>query len=170
MASRNNLANRTKQKEQQKEQQEEQQKERQPTAAEIDAQITPARRREARQRKAGLRAESARYDARTGRIVMELSNGHLFGFPARGVRWLANLTPEELAKVELSPGGDGLRWEAEDIDLSVPGLLMAALPRPQRARELARMAGQAQSPAKAAAARRNGAKGGRPRKAKASTA
>lgn len=49
-----------------------------------------------------------------------------------------------------------------DAALSVPGLLVGL---PGTSAYMARRAGQATSPAKAAAARTNGAKGGRPRKA-----
>ena len=57
--------------------------------------------------------------------------------------------------------GTGLHWEALDADLSVPGLLAGLFGT--RA-FMARQAGRATSPAKAAAARANGARGGRPRK------
>ncbi|HEX5438990.1 MAG TPA: DUF2442 domain-containing protein [Gemmatimonadaceae bacterium] len=133
--------------------------------ATILAQIPAARARERHARQAGQRATSASYDRRTGRVMMELTSGYLFGFPAAAIPSLAEASPEELAAVALSPGGSGLHWEALDVDLSVPGLLLSALGRSQQLSELARLAGQVTSPAKTAAARANGAKGGRPRKA-----
>jgi len=69
-----------------------------------------------------------------------------------------------LARVTVSPGGGALHWRALNVDLSVPGLLLASVGRADRTRELARLAGLAKSTAKSAAARANGAKGGRPRK------
>lgn len=132
--------------------------------ATILAQIPAARAHGERERLAGRRALSARYDRRTGRIVLELTSGYLFGFPAKMVPVLAQGTAEQLAAVEVSPGGGALHWEALDADLSVPGLLLESVGRSQRLSELARLAGQAKSRAKAAAARANGAKGGRPRK------
>lgn|SRR5690242_15493965 len=132
--------------------------------ATILAQVPAARAREQRARRAGMRAISVSYDRQMGRIMMELTNGYVFGFPAAAVPALAEASPEQLAAVELSPGGSGLHWESLDVDLSVPGLLLSTLGRSQQLRELARLAGQATSPAKAAAARANGAKGGRPRK------
>lgn len=131
--------------------------------AEILAQIPAARARAARAYRAGRLAINAHYDVAHDRVVMELSNGCLFGFPVRMISWLADATPEELAAVEVSPGGTGLHWEALDVDLSVSGLLIASVPRPDRSRELARLAGQAKSRAKTHASRTNGAKGGRPR-------
>lgn len=133
------------------------------SAAEIDAQIPRARARESAARKLGLRAEAAYYDAAEERIVMTLTNGYLFGFPVRIIPALARATPRQLATVQVSPAGSGLHWADLDVDLSVPGLLLSPMSPAQRARELARIAGQATSPAKAAAARENGTKGGRPR-------
>jgi Protein of unknown function (DUF2442) len=130
----------------------------------ILAQLPAARARSERDWKAGKRATSARYDRETGRIVIELSNGFLFGFPANSIPYLAGASAKQLAAVEVSPGGMGLHWEELDADLSVPGLLMSSLGRKEKLSELARVAGKAKSAAKAAASRANGAKGGRPRK------
>ena len=66
--------------------------------------------------------------------------------------------------MEFEPGGSVLHWEELDADLSVPGLLLSSLGRREKLTELARVAGKTKSAAKAAAARVNGAKGGRPRK------
>lgn len=132
--------------------------------SDILAQIPEARAREARDRETGLRALAASYDRTAERIMLELTNGFVFGFPARAVPALAHATPEQLSAVEVSPRGGGLHWEDLDVDLSVPGLLLSSVGRPQRLQELARLAGQTRSPLKAAAARRNGKKGGRPRK------
>ena len=108
------------------------------------------------------RAVSARHDAASGRVVVDLANGCTFAFPARRVQGLETATDEEIAAVELLPQGGGLRWENRDVDISLPGLIAGIFGT--RA-HVARLAGQATSPAKAAAARANGAKGGRPRKA-----
>ena len=133
------------------------------TRAAILAQLDDARARSARSRRAGHRAIAARFDRRRGRIVLELSHGYLFGFPVKRIPALARASTAQLAAVEVSPGGGALRWEALDVDLSVPGLLLDAVGRTERLQELGRLAGKATSPAKSAAARRNGAKGGRPR-------
>lgn len=135
-----------------------------PKAA-ILGQIAAARARETRERTNGRRAVSASYDRRTGRVMVELTSGFVFGFPADAVPELVKAKPVILAAVEVSPGGSGLHWEALDVDLSVAGLLLSAVGQSDKVRELARLAGTATSPAKAAAARANGAKGGRPRKA-----
>jgi hypothetical protein len=74
---------------------------------------------------------------------------------------LETATDEDLAAVEILGAGYGLHWEALDVDLSIPGLLAGLFGTKAY---MARRAGQAKSPAKAAAARENGRKGGRPRK------
>ena len=135
------------------------------TKAKILAQIPGARAREARDRRMGRRATSVAYDRRTGRIMMELTSGFVLGFPIKAIPALAAATPAQLAGVTLSPGGSALHWEELDADLSVPGLLLSSISRSEKLSELARLAGRVRSPAKAAAARANGVKGGRPRKA-----
>ncbi|HEX5278639.1 MAG TPA: DUF2442 domain-containing protein [Micropepsaceae bacterium] len=111
------------------------------------------------------RARKARYDRRSGRIVVELTNGCSFAFPARRAQGLERASDNALSKVEILGAGLGLHWEAPDVDLSVPGLLAGMLGTKKfMDRQRAARAGATTSRAKAAAARRNGAKGGRPRK------
>lgn len=111
------------------------------------------------------RAKRARYDRKTGRILVELTNGCSFAFPARRAQGLVEASDEDLAEVEILGLGLGLHWEQLDVDLSVPGLLAGLFgTKAYMDRERAARAGSATSSAKAAAARRNGTKGGRPRK------
>lgn len=107
------------------------------------------------------RAASARYDRRRGRMVVALTNGCSFTFPARLAQGLEQASDEQIAAFEILGAGYGLHWESLDVDLSIPGLLAGLFGTRSY---MARRAGQARSPAKAAAARTNGAKGGRPRK------
>lgn len=110
------------------------------------------------------RALAARLDAKSGRVVVDLSNGATFAFPPHLGQGLEDASPEQLAEVQVAGAGFVLHWEALDVDLSIPGLLSGHFGTKAWMRELARRAGQSKSPAKAAAARANGAKGGRPRK------
>ena len=60
--------------------------------------------------------------------------------------------------------GLGLHWEQLDVDVSVPGLLAGLFgTKAWMDRQRAAKAGAARSSLKADAARRNGAKGGRPK-------
>jgi len=108
------------------------------------------------------RATKAWYAADSKRVLVELDNGCTFGFPPRLAQGLETATDEELAAVEILGDGYGLHWEAPDVDVSVPGLMAGVFGTRSY---MARRAGQAVSPAKSAAARANGAKGGRPKKA-----
>ena len=72
----------------------------------------------------------------------------------------------ELAEIEISPTAFGLHWPRLDADLYLPGLLDGVLgSRRWMARVMGRAGGAAISPAKQTAARENGRRGGRPRKA-----
>lgn len=133
-----------------------------PTDAEIDAALERGRRA----RQTEPRAVSARYDPVDGRVVVELANGCAFAFPSGLAEGLEAADEKRLATVEVTGAGYGLHWDVLDIDLSIPGLLAGAF---GSARQMARQAGRATSPAKAAAARANGAKGGRPRKVSLAT-
>jgi len=135
-------------------------------AGRIDAQIKVAEARGREILKTEPRALAARFDRPSGRVVIELVNGCTYAFPARIVQDLNGATDDALAGVEVDSAGFNLHWAALDVDLYVPALVAGIFgTRDWMTRELARVAGQAVSPAKAAAARANGAKGGRPRKA-----
>lgn len=108
------------------------------------------------------RARSVRYERETGRIVVELKSGAAFAVPAATLPELDGATPEALERVEPIAGGEGIGWEALDVHVSVPGIL-AKLLGPELVRAFARVGGRSTSERKAAAARENGRRGGRPR-------
>ena len=125
---------------------------------------------QAEERMAALRengfAVSARYDRRAARIVVDLNTGVQVAFPTRVAEGLADASPDDLAEVEISPAGLGLHWPKLDADVYVPALLQGVLgSKGWMAAQLGAAGGKTQSRAKAAAARENGRKGGRPRKA-----
>lgn len=112
------------------------------------------------------RAVAARYDAETGRVVLDLANGCTYAFPTVLVEDLQGAATEALARVEVDGLGFNLHWPDLDVDLYVPALIAGVFgTKAWMTRELARRAGQVTSEAKAAAARANGTKGGRPRRA-----
>lgn len=107
------------------------------------------------------RATAVRYDRKSARIIVELNNGCTFAFTPHLAQGLETATHDELAKVEILGAGYVLHWEALDADFRVIGLLAGVFGTKAY---MARRAGQAKSPAKSAAARANGAKGGGLRK------
>jgi Protein of unknown function (DUF2442) len=108
------------------------------------------------------RAKRACYDVRTDRVVIELTNGCMFAFPPALAQGLKGASRQALVEVKVTPTGYGLHWPQLDADLSVPDLIAGIFGTRAWMREMARRGGVTQSPAKAAAARENGKKGGRP--------
>lgn len=91
-------------------------------------------------------------------MIVDLNNGATVAFPPQLVQGLHDASPEQIAEVEALGVGYGLHWETLNLDYTVHGLRTASsAPRSGRRR--------GRSAAKAAAARANGAKGRRPRKA-----
>ena len=127
------------------------------TDAEIDAALERGRKASASE----PRATAATFDRTTQKIAVTLSNGVSVSLPPSLIQGLAGATLEEIAEVQVQARGYGLHWPSLDVDVSVPGLLAGAMGTRSY---MAKRAGQARSKAKAAAARKNGAKGGRPRK------
>ncbi|QEE47101.1 DUF2442 domain-containing protein [Rhizobium sp. WL3] len=112
------------------------------------------------------RAVGARYEAKSGRVVLDLANGCVYAFPTALIEDLQGASAADLGAVEIDGLGFNLHFPALDVDLQVPALIAGIFgTRAWMTRELARRAGQVTSEAKAAAARTNGAKGGRPRRA-----
>lgn len=116
------------------------------------------------QRQAGY-AISAHYDRRTSRIVVDLNTGVQVAFPTNLAEGLAGASPQDLAEIEISPAGLGLHWPKIDADLFVPALLQGVFGSTRwMAAQLGMAGGKVRTEAKAAAARKNGRKGGRPRR------
>ncbi|MEL4073425.1 DUF2442 domain-containing protein [Ochrobactrum sp. GPK 3] len=109
------------------------------------------------------RALSVRYDRKTGRVTVDLVNGCTYMFPTYLVQDLSEASPDDLETVEVDGMGFNLHWPKLDADLYVPALVSGIFgTHDWMKKALARQAGRATSAAKAAAARENGRKGGRP--------
>ncbi len=114
---------------------------------------------------AGPRAVEARYDRARARVIVGLDSGMELAFPPGLAEGLGEGSPAELSEIEISPTGLGLHWPRLDADVYLPGLLNGVFGSPRwMAGLLGRIGGRARTPAKAAAARANGQRGGRPRK------
>ena len=130
----------------------------------LDKQINRAKAAGAKALNNEPRAKSARYSPTRRQIVVDLTNGCSFIFPADKAQGLAGASNKDLAAVRILGKGMGLHWEKLDADLSIASLVVGIFGSHAWMRELARRGGAASSPAKSAAARANGAKGGRPKK------
>jgi Protein of unknown function (DUF2442) len=109
------------------------------------------------------RAASATYRAKDEALHVALTNGAKFIIPVKLIPELQKASVRDIRKVEVLGRGGGLHWEILDVDISVPGLIASVFEGPTWLAELGRVGGQRSSAAKAAAARKNGRKGGRPR-------
>jgi len=110
-------------------------------------------------------AVSARYYATGRRLSVHLSTGAALIVPVDLIEGLAGATDDELRDLLLNPGGLGLHFPQLDADVSVSGLLDGVFgSRGWMAQSLGRAGGAMRTDRKAAAARENGRRGGRPRK------
>ncbi|MDB5774345.1 MAG: hypothetical protein JWP38_478 [Herbaspirillum sp.] len=126
-----------------------------------------ANRRAVARKAACPAAVSVYYDRRVARVVIALASGLELAFPPKLVQGLENARPADLDDAEITPSGLGIHFARLDADIYLPALLEGFLgSRRWMAAEIGKIGGKASSEAKAAAARRNGKLGGRPKKAK----
>ena len=87
-------------------------------------------------------------------------------FPRSDAQGLEAATPEDLAEIAIDPPGFGLHFPRLDADLYLAGACWKACSarRSWAASRMGQAGGKARTPAKQAAARANGRRGGRPHK------
>lgn len=73
------------------------------------------------------RAVRAFYDREAELVVIHLQDGESFSFSPVTLEELAQGSADDLAQIEVSPLGDGLRWQALDTDIGVSALQQIAL-------------------------------------------
>jgi hypothetical protein len=106
----------------------------------------------------------AAYDTARDAFNLTFRNGGSMTIPRRMIPGLEHEPDSVLHSVTISPAGDALSWRSADVDVYVPGLVERTFGTRLLAAATGRRGGRRRSKAKAAAARLNGAKGGRPRK------
>ena len=106
----------------------------------------------------------APYDPDGDLIDLKFGGGGSMAISRTAVPGLQRASASKLASVVVSPAGDALSWPSLDVDVYVPGLVERTFGSRLFAAATGRRGGRTRSKAKAAAAKANGAKGGRPRK------
>ena len=128
----------------------------------VDAHVAAATAAGKQRVKRGELAISARYDARSKRLRVELASGVAVIVPTHMIQGLVHAPQAAMRAVQVVGKGYGLHWPALDVDISVPDLVAGCFGTRAWMTALARRGGQARSEAKAYAARENGKKGGGP--------
>lgn len=117
------------------------------------------------------KASSARFDAKSRRLVLEMQNGVTLLVPVALIQGLQTDNVRDLSDFELMAHGTQIHWNALDVQFYVESLLhgmfgtarwMSGLK--QHLSEIGRKGGSSRSVAKRAASAENGKKGGRPRR------
>ena len=107
---------------------------------------------------------TARYDSEADAIDLRFGGGGSMSIPRKLVPGLKTASRTKIESIVVSPAGDALSWPSLDVDVYVPGLVERAFGTRLFAASTGQRGGRRRSKAKAAAAKANGAKGGRPRK------
>lgn len=107
------------------------------------------------------RVKSARYDPDVDMLVLELRSEVSASIPRHLLQGLTHALPDDLKDITILGGGQAIYFEALDTGFAVPELLLGVFGTKNW---MAQKGGSVRSEAKAAAARSNGLKGGRPRK------
>jgi hypothetical protein len=109
---------------------------------------------------------SARYVSHARVLELVYSNGLVLRIDPKAVPALTSVPRSALAQPYVTPGGDGLVFGEDGASaIGIPGLVARLIPVDIARRTVAAARGRVRSVQKAEAARRNGAKGGRPAKA-----
>jgi hypothetical protein len=115
------------------------------------------------------RAVRVAYNSAEERIDVSFADGMFVGFPRRVMQGLNDAAPTDLAEIRILGPGTALYWPRLDIGHDINGLLDGVFGTRRWMAELGRRGGSVKSEKKAAAARKAGSLGGRPRKKGTST-
>lgn len=127
---------------------------------ELTKAIADARARE----KKATKIRAARYDSKHDLVIAELSTGATLAVPRLAIPGFARARSRSISDLHVTPGAEGLWSDAVDDGVLLEQLIVFAAGERTVGSIGARINASRKSPARAAASRANGAKGGRPRK------
>jgi hypothetical protein len=130
------------------------------TDAEIDAALKAAKQREG-----DPRAKGVEHIPTLRLLIVELTNSRRLVLPIEEIQDLGTATDKQLQNYELLGSGTGISFPDLDVDLYVPALIEGVYGNRRWMTQLGRKGGSAKSDAKRRASKTNGAKGGRPPRA-----
>jgi hypothetical protein len=125
----------------------------------IDAALAQARSFAASDR----RVVRAIYEKKPDLLTLYLEDGVRVSIPRMSLQGLQDARPAQVSRIDILGHGTGLHWPLLEVDHYVPGLLNHVFGTRHWMSEMGRRGGSVTSTAKAAAARSNGRKGGRPK-------
>lgn len=96
-------------------------------------------------------------------VIILFEDGIVVHIPRKLLQGLEHAKPAQLSTIVIEGPGTGIVWPSLDVAHYIPDLITGIFGTRKWMTELGRRGGKATSSAKAAAARANGAKGGRPR-------
>lgn len=140
---------------------------------EFQRQVAEADRRGREERERLPKAASARFDAKSKRIVLELVSGVTLMVPTDLIQGLETEDKKALSDFKLVAHGTQIHWATLDAQFYVDSLLQGVFGTAkwmsglkEHLAEIGRKGGRSTSAAKKAASAENGKKGGRPRRMK----
>lgn len=103
-------------------------------------------------------------------LIVRLSNHRRLVLPIEDIQGMGNATYEQIQNYELLGHGTGISFPDLGVDLYVPALIEGVYGNRRWMAQLGKKGGRAKTEAKRRAAQANGAKGGRPKQARAVSA
>ena len=115
-------------------------------------------------RKASLQARGVEYLAASRALAIRFADQSAVLLPIKNYPELAQLSADALASIKVGLAGSALVLKEQDLHVSIAGMISASKPLMSLITSVsATRSGSQRTPLKAAAARANGKKGGRPK-------